>query len=619
MATDGASQSTLVERLARVQQEADHLRASLHQSESRLTESAEALELLRAERQQFLEDKKEAARTIEQLQHQLQTLLRRFFGRSAEKIDPKQMMLFEMLLNGLAPRTLASSETPADPNAAAPPASSNGSGKGRGHGRGRLPADLPRDKRVHDLPEDEKPCPCCGKMRHVIGQEVSEQLDYVPAKLTVIEHVRLKYACKSCEQEAAESGPQIITAEKPLSPIEKGLAAPGLLSYLIVSKYGDHLPLYRLERILDRHGIEIARSTMCDWMAQCADVLRPLYDLMATRVLQSKVIHTDDTPVDVLDRKLKQTRTGRFWVYLGDPDHPDTLFTYTASRSRDGPMQFLKGWGKDRRVYLQADAFGGYDGIYAGQAGGQVTEVACWAHARRKFYEARTSDAEGSTKALAYIRLLYDVEDRAKRQFERENSPRAESRRQESDAEGDRRETPAAESDRVGTTNAVEPRSLSSIRHALRRELAIPRLQQFKTWLQSQEAANGGPVLPKSPMGQAITYAMNQWEALCVYAADGDLAIDNNNAENALRRVAIGRKNWLFCGSDNGGHTAAILFSLIATCQRHHVEPFAYLRDVLTRIASTPISQLDQFLPDRWQLAHEAKQNGHPVQLAPTA
>jgi len=272
-----------------------------------LTRLRQENELLRAERLQWLEDRKSNARTIEQLQHQLQQLLRRLFGRSAEKIDPRQMVLFETLLNGLAPRTDAPIEESS-------PASSRE--KRNGHGRRRLPSDLPRQKIVHDLPEDQKPCPCCGTMRHVIGQEVSEQLDYVPAKLTVLEHVRLTYACRHCEQQVAEGGSQVVTADKPASPIEKGLAAPGLLSYVIVSKYSDHLPLYRLETILERHGIAIARSTMCDWAAQCADLLKPLHDLMAARVLQSRIIHTDDTPVKVLDKNRPQTRTGRFWVTL---------------------------------------------------------------------------------------------------------------------------------------------------------------------------------------------------------------------------------------------------------------------------------------------------------------
>jgi transposase len=539
--------------------------SALAASPAELQQLRQENELLRAQRQQLLEQHQQKERTIASLQHQLQYLLRRLFGRSAEKLDPKQLQLFDTLLNQLAPPTpagpAASTATPAptDSTPVGPSSPSNG------HGRRRLPADLPRQKVIHDLPEAQKTCPCCGQLRHVIGQEVSEQLDYVPSKLTVIEHVRLTYACPQCEAQAAETGPQITTATKPLSPIEKGLAAPGLLAYVLVSKYSDHLPLHRLERILERHGIEIARSTLCDWMAQCAHVLRPLYDLMVRRILQSKVIHTDDTPVDVLDKSRTQTRTGRFWVYLGDPDQPFTVFAYTPSRSRDGPLEFLRNWGRDRRVYLQADAFGGYDGIYAGQAGGQVTEVACWAHARRKFYEARTSDVAVSTQALAYIRLLYDVEDTAKEQFAQHNPP------------------------------AKCP--LSAFRLALRQELAVPRLRQFRTWLESQQAQQGGPVLPKSPLGEALTYAFNQWDALNVYTTNGDLAIDNNASENALRRVALGRKNWLFCGSDNGGHTAAILFSFIATCQRHKVEPLAYLRDVLTRIAAHPASRLAELLP----------------------
>jgi transposase len=525
---------------------------------------------------ELLEQLQGANRRMRRMEHQLEGLLRRLYGRSAERLDPNQMVLFADLLKQLQPQTPPAPETPA-----APPAPSTS----RGHGRRRIPEDLPRRRIVHDLAEEEKPCPCCGKMREMIGDEKSEQLDYEPAKLSVIEHVRLKYACRACEQAAAEGGPQIATAEKPLAPIEKGLAAPGLLSYVIVSKYSDHLPLYRLERILGRHKIDIARSTMCDWMRDSAAALKPLYDLMVREVLASKVIHTDDTPVDVLDRNLPETRIGRFWVYVGDGDHPHDVFTYTATRSRDGPMTFLKGWGKDARRYLQADAFGGYDCLYArqfGGAGGRVTEVACWAHARRKFYEARTSDSGVATQALAYIRLLYDIEDEAKEQFRRQG-----------DGDGAR----------LAGAEPSEARPLAAIRLELRQAKALPLLGQFKAWLESRQATCGGPVLPKSPMGQAIAYVLNQWEALAVYVTDGDLAIDNNAAENALRRIAIGRKNWLFCGSDNGGHTAAVLFSLIASCARHEVDPFAYLRDVLTRIAAHPMNRLGELLPDRWKPA----------------
>jgi transposase len=553
---DLASSAALLE----LRQEVESLRAERRQWQSFQQE----IELLRAQRQQLLEQQQENARTIEQLQHQLQCLLRRFYGPSAEKIDPQQMLLFKDLLEQLAPQMPTQPAAP-EPATTDPPAR-------KGHGRRRLPADLRRHTIIHDLPEEEKHCPHCGEMRHVIGREVTEQIDYVPPQVSVLENVQLKYGCRHCEQAAAESGPQITTAEKPLSPIEKGLAAPGLLAYVIVSKYGDHLPLYRLERILDRYGINISRSTMGGWMAQSAVALHPLYDRLVHYVKLSNVIHTDDTPVDVLDPTLDHARTGRFWVYVGDALHPYTVFTYTPNRSRDGPLQFLKGWSG----YLQADAFGGYDGIYAGDAGGRVIEVACWAHARRYFYEARKTDAAGSTQGLAYVRLLYDVEDEAKRQF-------------------------------ASQTEGEEHRPLPAIRYALRQEFAVPRLASFKKWLESQQAERGGPVLPKSPMGQAITYALNQWEALCVYTTDGDLDIDNNASENANRRVALGRKNWLFCGSDNGGTTAAILFSFIASCQRHEVDPYAYLRDVLSRLPATPVSQLDQLMPDQWKAARAAE------------
>jgi len=574
--TDGPSSSSV--QLAQLRRENDRLRASSQQA-------AQETALLCAERTELLKQLKQRDHKIDGLQHQLQALLRRYLGRSSEKLDPNQKLLFDGLhaLHDL--HDLVDKCIPEMPTETA--SENEASTKRKGHGRRRLPSNLPREKIIHDLPEEEKPCPCCHRMRHIIGKETHEQLDYVPAKVKVVEHVRLKYSCPHCEAAASPEGPQIVVADKPWQPIEKGLAAPGLLSYVIVSKYGDHLPMHRLEGILKRHGIDIARSTMCDWAAQCADALKPLVDLMRNRVLQSQVIHTDDTPVKVRDRKLDRTRLGRFWVYLGDENHPYTVFDYTPSRSRAGPMAFLRDWGKGDRVYLQADAFGGYDGIYAGQAGGQVTEVACWAHARRKFYDARHSDVAMSAQALAAIRLLYKVEVQSKTEAKKQNKQSL--------------------SDAASGDHALYARShrdaLIAARYRLRQQLSVPQLCQFKIWLVSQRIENGGSALPKSPMGLAIQYALNQWDALCVYSTDGRLAMDNNASENALRRVAIGRKNWLFCGSDKGGKTAATLFSLLATCQRHKVEPLSYLRDVLARIAAIPMSQLEILLPDRWQAA----------------
>jgi len=517
---------------------------------------------------QLLEALGDANRKLTHMEHKLQQLLRRLYGRSSEKLDPKQMALFAEMLEQMRGQE---AEAGPEPQTVLPK-----SPAGKGHGRRKLPPDLPRDRVVHDLPDKEKPCPCCGEMRIVIGEETSEQLDYIPAKVKVIEHARLKYVCKSCERKAAEGGPQIEVAAKPLSPIEKGLAAPGLLSHVIVSKFDDHLPLYRLERIFGRLGIDLSRSTMCGWMRQSAEALRPLYDWMAADVLGSKVIHTDDTPVPVQDKGRGKTKTGRFWVYSGDEAHPQVVFDYTPSRKRDGPMAFLKDWGAEEERYLQADAFGGYDGIYAGEAGGKVVEVACWAHARRKFYDARKSDARHRAEALAHIRLLYDVERKARERY-------------------------SAQLASAAADESQPLRLLSEIRLKLRQEFSVGRLAELKAWMERVRATAGGSVLPKSPVGEAITYALNQWDALAVYTTDGDLAIDNNAAENALRRIALGRKNWLFAGSDNGGRTAAILFSLLATCQRHEVEPLSYLRDVLTRIAAHPASGLADFAPHRWQ------------------
>ena len=339
---------------------------------------------------QLIEQLHTSQQNQQRLEHRLEQILRRMYGHSSEKLDANQMALFAGMLEALkAPAAPAAEATPA-PAPVAP---------ARGHGRRRLPADLPRQRIVHELSEQERPCPCCGKIRIVIGEELSEQLDFEPAKLSVIEHVRLKYACPACEKQA--QSPQITTAEKPLSPIEKGLAAPGLLSYVIVSKYSDHLPLNRLERILKRHQIDLARSTLGDWAAQSAEALQPLYHLMVQDVLGSRILWTDDTPVDVLDPTIKNTRTGRFWVYLGDPAHPQAVFVYTPSRSRDGPMRFLTGWGKDQRVYLQADAFGGYNCIYAGLAGGQVIEVACWAHYPESGFIQSAGDGSGYSWAGA--------------------------------------------------------------------------------------------------------------------------------------------------------------------------------------------------------------------------
>jgi transposase len=491
----------------------------------------------------------------EQLEHRLHLLLHRLYGRRSERCDPSQPWLFGELSPAHAETT---PDTPADNPAAAAAAKP----KRPGHGRKPVPPHLPHEPVHHRLSEAELPCPACGTPRQEVGTETTAQLDYRPASCFVVDHIEHKYACPRCSKQHAE--PHFAEARRPEPPLGKGSPGAGLLAHLIVSKYADHLPLYRQERILARQGLVVARSTTCDWMAQCARVLEPLYEQARERLLASRVLHTDDTPVTLQEAAPQATTQGRLWVYLGDRAHPYNVFDFTPNRQRDGPAQFLARY----QGYLQADAFAGYDALYlpdahTGQA--RVIEVACNAHARRKFYEARTSDTAGAHQALAYYGQLYEIERRAR-----------------------------------GVPEEV--------RVQMRQDLAVPILEQFQAWLVQQAAV----VLPKSPLAAAIGYALNQWPALCRYTEAGFLAIDNNAAEREMKRIAIGRKNWLFFGSVQGGRTAAVLFTFTSTCHRLGVEPWTYLRDVLTRLPTTPAERLGDLLPDQWRAAQAAATTASP-------
>lgn len=482
----------------------------------------------------------EKDRRIGQLSSHLEALRRRLFGRSSEKLDPNQLAL-DLGAWLAAHATEAPAETPA------PPAAERETPPRPGHGRRRLPETLPRHRvEYHPAPGD-RVCRECSVELKRIGEEVSEQLEYVPASLHVVVHARIKYACPCCQG-------NVVCGSLPVQPIEKGLPGPGLLAHVLTSKYNDHLPLNRLEGIFQRQGVELSRSTLCDWVAASADLLKPLVEVMKREVLASRKIHTDDIPVPVLDKDRTSTRTGRLWVYVGDPDHEHTVFDYTPDRSRDGPQAFLSGY----KGYLQADAYAGYDVVYAGQ---EVIEVACWAHARRKFFDAMKSDAVRARIALAYIRSIYAVEKQARDLDE-------------------------------------------ATRHKLRVAEAKPQLEAFKVWLDAEVQK----VLPKSPMGEAISYARAQWVALTRYVEDGLLEPDNNRAERALRRVAVGRKNWMFAGSDEGGRRAAIIYSIIASCAVVGIDPYAYLRDVLERLPSCDPADGDLKLltPKAWKTSLNA-------------
>ena len=490
----------------------------------------------------------------EGLQQRLDQLLRRLYGPKAERFDPNQPWLLPELAAGDADgnATTAAPTPPADTDAAAA-----AQPKRPGHGRRQLPKDLPRRRLEHTLPEAERVCPGCGGVCQAFGEEISEQLDYQPASLFVQQHVRFKYACPTCHD-------HVTTAPVPAAVIDKGLPGPGLLAQIVASKYADHLPLHRLERILGRHGIALARSTMCTWMAQVAGVFRPVVALLADQVRLSKMLHTDATKMPYLDPEGAPGRalSGQMWIYYGDRDHPFNVFDFCGDHSAAGIDAFLRD--QRYRGYLNADALNVYDHLFRD---GAMIELGCWAHCRRHFYEAKESDPARAHMVLARIRQLYEVE---------------------------------AHAQKLISAGELQGADADGVRLRLRQEQALPVVTSLCQWLQEEEAK----VLPKSPIGQAIAYALRHWQALTRYRGDGFLDIDNNVAERTLRHIAIGRKNWLFAGSRRGAQTAAILFSVTSTCHRHGVDAFAYVHDLLQRLAHDPNPSpqvLRDWLPDRWR------------------
>jgi transposase len=373
-----------------------------------------------------------------------------------------------------------------------------------------------------------------------MGEEVSERYEYIPAQMKVVEDVCFTYAC-ACT---------VKTAQKPTQPIEKSTAGASVLAQVIVAKFADHLPLHRQGKMFRRHGVEISDQTMCGWMAQCAALLEPLYGRLKRQVLASKVVRTDDTPIKVLDRKLRQARKGRIWPYVGDRNHPAVIYDYTATRERAGPEAFLK----EYRGHLQADAYVAYDSFFTDPARGMV-EVGCWAHARRHVHQALESDPSRMRALLLMIAELYAVEKLAR-----------------------------------------ERRLCGAEVGMLRAQGAVPVLERMHGYLMEIREE----LLPKSEAGQAVTYILKNWVALTRYCTDPDLSIDNNHTERSLRAWAVGRNNWTFFGSDRGGRTAAVLRSFVASCEVVKLDPFAWFCDVLSRISLHPITRLDELLPHRW-------------------
>jgi transposase len=464
------------------------------------------------------------------LQQQLAWFKRHTFGRRSEKIPTDHPVLFDLLAKPESPEAIPT-ETPK--------AKKETRSSAR-NGRKPLPAHLPREQVEHPVSEQQLTCNQCGRQKERIGQEVTEELDYIPASFVVREHIRPKYACKHCQDGVA-------IAEMPDRPIDKGRAGTGLFSHIIVSKYADHLPLHRQEAMYKRHGLDLRRSTLCDWVGQSADLLASLVLEMKRQILQSPKLHTDDTPVPVRNGPRKQIRKGYLWTYIDIQNN--VVFDYTPTRSREGPLRFLG----DYKGYIQADAYPGYDEVFVK---GKATEVACWAHTRRKFYDAKDTDPTIAHEALILIRELYKIERQAKDQD-------------------------------------LDMRQLYSLRQTHSKLILNTIAQRLKVWSQR--------VLPKSPMAQAIGYTQGQWEALIRYVEDPILAIDNNLAERTLRKVTLGRKNWLFAGSDRGAKCAAIHYSLVSSCKLCKIDPFFYIKDVLEHINTHPASRIAELLPCNWK------------------
>jgi hypothetical protein len=579
------------------------------------------LELLKSLIAQLFEALREKDRSLESLRQRIDLLLRKLYGRSSEKFSAAQATLFD-----LAAETVAEQLPP--PPAPALPAKTPAA-KG-GHGRRRAPDMLQRVPVVHDLTPAEKES--LGGEANLIPlpDEVTEQWEWKPSCLFVLEHRQKKYLRRPAAAEAADtattdtatadttasdaaasdatvtdaaasgtavtdatasdastsdastaaspsdasatptdseiSAPPVIVASKPPQAIPGGVAGPGLLAQVIVSKASDHLPLHRQERIWERQGLALSRQTTCDWYLACADLSRPLVELMARETLASAVVHIDDTRVDLRDAHAKLKFQGHLWVRIGDDEHPHNVFDYMPDRSRDGPKKLLAGY----RGYVQADAYSGYDGVYL-DSGGAILEVACWAHARRKFHDARRLDQRAEI-ALARIGQLYALEKKLRER-----------------CAGEWRELSRAEQyARIA---------------AERQSQARPLLAGFLKWLEAETPA----LLPQNPVRGAMEYLQNHWAAFCRYTDDGRLNIDNNAAEREMKHVAVGRKNWLFCASERGAHAAAIHFSLIATCRRHKVEPWAYLRDLFTQLpllrdrGQLDAEHLRPLLPHLWR------------------
>ena len=467
------------------------------------------------------------------LQQQLAVLRRARFGKQSEKLD-KNIHQLELMIEDLE-------TTLSEPPVLEPDIPTDSPGR---QSHKPLPEHLPRETIEYGKQEH---CPDCGNTLSFIGEDISEQLDYVPASFRVIQHVRPKYSCSGCNC--------IVQALAPSRPIARSYAGPGLLAHVSVAKFCDHQPLYRQSQIYSREGVLLERSTLADWIGQVCHLLSPLNEALQNYVLAANKIHGDDTPVPVLQPGRKTTKLGRLWGYLrddrpaGKDEAPAVWFSYSADRKGKWPLDHLATFNGT----LQADGYAGYNALYAT---GRVQEAACWAHVRRKFYEIDQLQPDSfATEVLHAIAKLYVIEKEIK---------------------------------------GKSPEQRSSTRQAR----AGPILENLKNQLRTTL----GRVPRKQPLAKAIHYALTRWHALVRYVDDGTIEIDNNPIERQIRPVALGRKNYLFAGSDAGGERAAMMYSLINTAKLNGIEPEAYLTHVLTVIADHPVNRIEELLPWNTQL-----------------
>lgn len=473
------------------------------------------------------------------LQHQMEQMIRRLYGRKSERLDPNQMMFDSIVIESL---NQGAQEPP--PETKAPVAKPVRKASNH-HGRVPIPEHLERVEILLDIPEEQKLCPKTGKPLKVISVEVSEKLEYRPGKLIVNVYKRPQYALP----ESSDSFGGVIAAAMPDHPIAKCKADVGLLAQVIVSKFADHLPLYRQDSIFEREGVTIPRATQASWLMQIYEGILPLGEALRRAVFESGVLFTDDTPIPLQVKGNGKLKKARLWVYRrGGPGPPLTAYDFSIDRSKKNPINFLEGY----CGYVHADAYSGYDELFRTEG---IVEVGCWAHARRKFDEAVSSRPLEATDILARIaRLYHEVE------------------------------TPCAD-------------MLPEERQGCRHQRAVPLLSGIFEKLEELKRQT----IPSEPLRKAVDYALNQQEALCRYIEDGRLRPDNNLAENAIRPVALGRKNWLFVGSERGGRAAALFMGLIQSCKGCNINPWEYFDDMLRRIMSHPVSRLKELLPDQWK------------------